>query len=189
MAKSANGSFFRPAGTFETRKRYLCRDPKPLPETYRWSDCPGVYCIFEPRIFSQTAGTSEEAERYKAAPFSTPAPSRSREAGGWARPLVSPRLGPLFVPRTPSASQQFCWRYEAVKRRAPIEYNHGLEALRICGGMIVNEKRAVAGGTWGQEHFAEARHVSFAEDISIINVPIDPEAGTPVKNSLNVLRR
>ena len=59
----------------------------------------------------------------------------------------------------------------------------------LCEGMIVNEKGAVAWGTWRQEHFAKARHVNFAEDISIINVPIDPEARIPIKNSLNVLRR
>ena len=64
-----------------------------------------------------------------------------------------------------------------------------LEAFRICGGMIVNEKVAVTGGTWWQEQFAKARHMRFAEDISIINVPIDPEARIPIKNSLNVLRR
>jgi hypothetical protein len=64
-----------------------------------------------------------------------------------------------------------------------------LEAFHICGVLIVNEKGAVARGAWRDEHFAKARPVGFAEDISIINVPIDPEARTPVKNGLNVLRR
>ena len=66
--------------------------------------------------------------------------------------------------------------------------DQGLEAFRICRGMIVNEKVVVTGGTLWQEQFAKARHMRFAEDISIINVPIDPEARIPIKNSLNILR-
>ncbi len=49
-----------------------------------------------------------------------------------------------------------------------------LEAFRIRGVLIVNEKGAVARGAWRDEHFAKAHHMGFAEDISIINgdVPI-----------------
>ena len=90
------------------------------------------------------------------------------------------------------------WRFRLVWQAKPSQYEPEtgghlgdvrLEAFRICGGMIVNEKVVVVGGTWWQEQFAKARHVRFAEDISIINVAIDPEACISIEYSLYVIRR